>query len=140
MHQTLEKFHHFYEHLDIDQLDEIKQLYSRDVQFIDPAHQINGHDALQRYFEQLFQKVSHCRFSIHQITEQNGQAFVTWTMDFAHPRLKGGDSVLVEGVSHLKFAEQIYYHRDYFDLGAMLYEHIPAFGAITRTIKNRLGQ
>jgi hypothetical protein len=30
-------------------------------------------------------------------------------------------------------------HRDYFDLGAMLYEQLPLLGAVVRTLKGRLG-
>jgi limonene-1,2-epoxide hydrolase len=47
----------------------------------------------------------------------------------------------VQGISHLKFLEnQVIYHRDYFDLGEMVYEHVPVLGKIVRFIKNSLGQ
>ena len=35
---------------------------------------------------------------------------------------------------------KIYYHRDYFDMGAMVYEQLPLLGRIVRKIKQRLGQ
>jgi hypothetical protein len=35
---------------------------------------------------------------------------------------------------------KIYYHRDYFDMGAMLYEHLPLLGRIIQRLKHRLGQ
>ncbi|HDY7901818.1 TPA: nuclear transport factor 2 family protein, partial [Vibrio vulnificus] len=54
---------------------------------------------------------------------------------------KKGACVEVKGVSHLKFeAGKVIYHRDYFDLGEMLYENLPLLGGIIRAIKQRLGQ
>ncbi|MCT7655735.1 hypothetical protein MBH78_16005 [Oceanimonas sp. NS1] len=54
------------------------------------------------------------------------------------PRLNGGRPVTVPGVSHLCFADSIYYHRDFFDLGAMLYEQLPLLGKGIRALKRRL--
>lgn len=47
----------------------------------------------------------------------------------------------VEGATRLEFDEtgKVCLHRDYFDLGAMLYEQLPLLGAVVRTIKGRLG-
>jgi hypothetical protein len=44
-------------------------------------------------------------------------------------------------MSYLQFdkAGKVRYHRDYFDLGAMLYEHLPLLGSLVKTIKRRLG-
>ena len=36
-------------------------------------------------------------------------------------------------------AGKVCQHRDYFDLGAMLYEQLPLLGPVVRTIKMRLG-
>ncbi|HGP4674712.1 TPA: nuclear transport factor 2 family protein, partial [Vibrio cholerae O1] len=41
----------------------------------------------------------------------------------------------------LHFAEgKVTYHRDYFDMGEMLYEQLPVLGQVIRAIKRRLGQ
>ena len=69
---------------------------------------------------------------------EQGQATVIWTMTFSHDRLSSGESISVNGCSHLKFAEKIYYHRDYLDMGQMLYEHLPLFGRIVQFIKKRV--
>ena len=58
-----------------------------------------------------------------------------------HPSLRAGDTIRVEGASYLRTHNgKIYYHRDYFDMGAMLYEHLPLLGRIVQRIKKRLGQ
>jgi hypothetical protein len=44
----------------------------------------------------------------------------------------------VQGSSHLKgVGDKVVYHRDYLDLGAMLYEQLPLLGRVIRSLKNR---
>lgn len=140
MHPILTRFNEFYRQLDAHNLGGLADLYSKDVTFCDPVHCLNGLDTLQHYFEDLMQNLDDCRFDIEHTLEQDGEAYVRWVMIFHHPRINKGQAIHVPGVSHLKFAEQVYYHRDYFDLGAMLYEHLPLLGAIIRKIKNKLAQ
>ncbi len=137
---VLDEFCRFYESLDANPLSDLEKIYTSDIEFCDPVHCIKGMPAFNNYFKELMQEVDHCRFEIHEVSAEQGQAFVSWTMRLRHPRLNGGDQIDVEGMSHLRFEEKIYYHRDYFDLGAMLYEHIPLIGRIIKTIKNRLKQ
>ena len=56
----------------------------------------------------------------------------------SHPQLASGAEIEVTGISHIRYDDLIFYHRDYYDLGEMLYEHIPAYGWITRKLKARL--
>ena len=47
--------------------------------------------------------------------------------------------MFLDGASHLRLADnRIAYQRDYYDLGAMLYEHIPLLGGAVRAVKARL--
>jgi hypothetical protein len=58
-----------------------------------------------------------------------------------HSKLDAGETIRVDGSSFLKTRHgKIYYHRDYFDLGAMVYENLPILGRIIRSIRLRLGQ
>ena len=50
----------------------------------------------------------------------------------------GARSLNNRRISHIRFEERINYHRDYYDLGEMLYEHIPLYGWFTRQLKTRL--
>ena len=59
-------------------------------------------------------------------------------MHFQHGKLKNGQPILVEGHSRLKFVDnKVICHRDYFDVGSMLYENVPVVGDLVRLIKNR---
>ncbi len=138
MNPTLEKFKQFYQQLNNSELAGLGQIYRSDIEFIDPVHHIQGIQALHQYFKNMMQDLIHCNFEIHQITEQEQEAYIHWTMHFQHPRLNKSRIIHVDGISHLKFDEQIYFHRDYFDVGAMLYEHIPLLGRIISGIRKRL--
>lgn len=66
---------------------------------------------------------------------------VLWKMIMIAKKLNKGKPVTVEGDSHIRFggAEgKAVYHRDYFDVGAMVYEHVPIVGGLTRYVKKKL--
>jgi hypothetical protein len=47
----------------------------------------------------------------------------------------------VDGFSQISFEDnKVKHHRDYFDLGSMLYEQIPVLGLLIKKIKSGLGQ
>jgi hypothetical protein len=61
-----------------------------------------------------------------------------WQMTFSHPRLRRGKALKVRGMTLIRFTDRIYYHEDFYDLGAMLYQHIPLLGTAVRHINRRL--
>ncbi|XKH60351.1 nuclear transport factor 2 family protein [Halomonas sediminis] len=141
-HAALEAFCAFFKKLDKTCTDDIYKVYTEDVIFVDPLHHIEGREALKSYFATLYDNVQECGFTFHQQLCQGDSAFVTWTMHFSHPRLGGGKRIDVEGCSRLQFADdgsgRVTRHRDYFDAGAMLYEHLPLMGGTIRWLKRRL--
>lgn len=138
MNPALEKFNQFYQQLDSADLTGLNQVYRSDIEFIDPIHHMQGIQALHKYFKNMMEDLKHCNFEIYQVTEQRQEAFIIWTMHFQHPRLNKSRMIHVDGVSHLKFDELVYFHRDYYDVGAMLYEHIPLLGSLVSGIRKRL--
>lgn len=141
MDESLARFVALYQQLDRQQLHRLSEVYADEVIFIDPAHRIEGLAALSDYFAALYQRLAYCRFVITSQQQQGRQAWLGWTMTFSHPRLRGGAAVTVEGATRLEFDEEgkVCLHRDYFDLGAMLYEQLPLLGPLVRAIKGRLG-
>lgn len=138
---NIEMVSEVYQKLNKSNLHLLEQLYHKDVVFEDSAHRLEGWDELSAYFDSLYSNVIKCDFDIrhHQQVEDTG--FLTWTMQLQHPKLNGGEAVEVNGVSHICFSgERVIYHRDYFDLGEMLYENIPLLGFVIKNIKQRLGK
>lgn len=138
MNPVLNQFTQFYERLTLSSLDQLESIYANDVVLQDPVHRVLGLAGVRRYFAAMLANVQSCRFDIKHTVEQNGEAFVSWEMSLVHPKLNSGDPVIVSGVTHLQFNQRIYFHRDYFDMGSMLYEQLPVIGAIVRRIKSGL--
>lgn len=134
----LNEFMSVYQTLTIDNLVLLGSIYHQDVTFIDPIHQIKGLDDLQQYFQGLYQNLSSCNFRIDNAITQPNQAAIYWQMTYQHPKLNKGQVVSVNGSSHLIAKEgKVIYHRDFLDLGSMLYEQLPLLGKIIRWVKKR---
>ncbi len=137
----LSHFLSIYQALNKDTLHLLSEVYHRDVVFIDPIHQIEGVDHLTEYFGHLYSNLLSCSFVITEVIEQDASAAIYWDMIYQHPKLRAGKPVVVQGHSLLKATEgKVIYHRDYLDVGAMLYEHIPLIGSIIKSIKKRATQ
>lgn len=139
--QWLLNFVTIYQSLHTDNVDDIRQIYHRDIIFEDPLHRVEGLNNLLDYFNKLYQNLSYCEFIITDSFYSHNQAAVYWVMSFKHPNLNGGELVEVIGHTHLKgIDDKVTYHRDYLDAGAMLYEHIPVLGSAIRFVKKRASQ
>lgn len=127
-----------YQRLDKHHLHLLADIYASDIEFQDPLHKINGLTDLHQYFEKMYANVTHCHFVIHDSFHIENKAAVYWSMNLQHPKLRSGKTIVVDGHSHLIFEQdKIRYHRDYFDIGSMLYEHIPLVGYAIQMIKQR---
>ena len=130
-----------YQSLASESMAEVESLYTDDVYFEDPSHAVQGKTQLIRYFRKLFKNIDRCSFRFHATITDGSNVCLTWTMFLNHPKLQGGETLRIEGASYLKTRNgRIYYHRDYFDMGAMLYEHLPLLGRLILWLKQRLGQ
>lgn len=137
----LTNFIDVYQSLSVDNLALLHQVYHTDIHFQDPLHEIQGFTALQDYFKALYTHLSQCDFIITEVLYQGDNAAIYWQMQFTHKKLNQGKQVSIEGHSHIKGrGAQVYYHRDFVDLGAMLYEHIPFLGVVIKSIKRRASQ
>ena len=136
-----QKMRNLYQRFDKKIIQSMADIYSEDIQFRDPLHAINGLGALTEYFSEMMGGLIECRFEFHHSVEvvERGEAVLFWTMHYRHKKLAGGKLLELSGNSHLLFKEKVYYHRDYFDAGAMLYEHIPLMGFAIRQVKKSVG-
>ncbi|WP_430642648.1 nuclear transport factor 2 family protein [Aliivibrio fischeri] len=138
----IQKFIALYGGLNKHTLHHLSEIYSSDVQFIDAVHEINGIDELTDYFTHLYTNLIECKFTIHHVIEDinlsQGEAMLFWTMNYKHPKIGKGKSISVEGVSHIKFNDKVFYHRDFLDMGQMVYEHLPLIGPMVKFIKKRV--
>ncbi|MGD8177102.1 nuclear transport factor 2 family protein [Marinimicrobium sp. ARAG 43.8] len=127
-----------YEHFDPALIESLEEIYDKNIVFQDPIHKVEGLPDLRRYFGGLMEGLEECRFAFNDRIEVPGKVVLVWTMTYRHARLKGGKTLTLDGSSHLKVDEKVVYHRDYYDVGTMLYEHVPVLGFVIRQIKSRL--
>lgn len=135
----LTQFVQVYQTLDKTNLVLIEQIYHQDIEFRDPVHQVVGLPLLGQYFAQLYQNLHFCQFSINEVIHHGNSAALYWQMRFAHPKLNNGKTITLDGHSKIKARNnKVIFHRDYFDMGAMLYQHIPLLGGLVRMVNKRL--
>ncbi len=133
-----EKFKALYQTFDSKALDKLQDLYSTAIVFKDPLHQLQGLCALKRYFAGFFTTDMDCQFVFINQLVNNEQAFFQWQMHYRHPRLLAGKTLILNGGTLIKFHTTIYYHEDLYDLGAMVYQHIPIRGWAINKVNKRL--
>ncbi|MCZ2721304.1 nuclear transport factor 2 family protein [Marinomonas sp. 15G1-11] len=136
-HMLIERFKHFYKDVKNPPLNEIGKVYSDNVHFKDPVHEVRGMDALYAYMEDVCHSVESGRFEYLDELIGDNRAYIKWNMYFKHPKL-GNEIIVVRGMSQIQFNERIYYHEDIYDLGEMLYEHVPLVGFLVKKLKHRL--
>lgn len=130
-----------YQILDKENLHLLKTIYHENVIFIDPMHHVEGQSHLIEYFSHLYTNLLSCDFMVNEVVQQGNNAAIYWDMTYQHPKLRSGQPVVVQGHSLLKMLDnKVVYHRDYVDIGAMLYEHIPVVGRVIKSIKRRASQ
>ncbi len=137
--QVYERFKFFYQDYGENSLNLLKSIYSEDIQFKDPVHEIKGINQLSSYFKKGKQNLLSCKFEfVHeQITDHN--AYITWNMHFKHKKIQSGRAVSIRGMSHIRFDDgKITLHEDSFDLGSMIYENLPVVGKLVKAIKKKL--
>jgi len=117
--------------------EKLSQIYTQEVEFIDPVKDISGLDNLTTYFNNLYKSVEHCHFTIIRHITQHDLHAIEWHMKLKHRKLDKKNEILLEGSSFIRFDNnKASYHRDYYDMGALVYERLPILGSAVKTVRN----
>lgn len=136
----IESFKTLYRAMCAEDLQEelLVEVYDENLLFQDSFHKIESRGAFLDYCTALYENLTSCDFDFHDQWINDGQAMLTWTMTYSHPKLNRGKPISVQGTSHIRFTDKVYFHQDYFDGGALLYEHVPVLGSIIQQLKKRM--
>ncbi len=116
--------------------DVLEKVYTNEIEFIDPVKGITGLEELTRYFDNLYKSVNHCHFTINNYIPHDRQHSIEWEMTLRHKRLANNKEITLPGASFIRFQDnKVCYHRDYYDLGVLIYERIPILGLAVRTVR-----
>ncbi len=117
----------------------VDQFYHPELEFSDPIVKVKGREAMKKYYANMYKNVKEVRFAFNEFVSMGDTVVGVWVMTLKTDSLNGGEPFQVEGNSVIKFRDgQAIYHRDYFDVGAMIYEKIPVVGWMVRKVKSKL--
>jgi len=136
-----EKIKHTFNALKADNMEILDNFYAKDAKFIDPIGEHIGMVQIKEYYQNLYQNVKDIHFEYKDLISDQNKHVLVWKMTLRADGLNSGDPVTLEGNSVINFNEEnlVIYHRDYFDMGEFIYEHIPVLGWTLRIIKKKLG-
>lgn len=123
----------WYEALTPDSLDQIDRYYTQEIHFKDPFHEFVDRNQLYRIYQNMFQHLEAPRFQIDSWTGNGDQAALQWQFVFSYRQRV----YTIHGASHLRLAEdgRVWLQRDYWDPASGIYEQIPVFGVLLRTLR-----
>lgn len=135
-----QKVLYFFNNLSITNLALVEDFYSPTAEFCDPIVSLSGLASIRGYYQELYKNVEEIRFEFGAVVAEDSKLAAPWVMHLTAPKLKRNGAVVVPGISHIVFNTEgkAQYHRDYFDMGAFVYENVPALGGVIRFIKRRL--
>ncbi len=115
------------------------ETYTEDVKFVDPVKTINGLDELTHYFENLYKRVDKCHFILSNYLPNTHHYSLEWVMHLQHQKISKNQEIHLDGASFIQFnGEKVSYHRDYYDLGALVYEHLPILGSVIKKVRHAI--
>lgn len=129
----------FYHGITADNLrQKVEGLYTMSAVREDPIGSFEGRDRILAYYQSLFEGMSSLEVDVKDEFLSGDETIAVWQMRVKHAGL-GSEPVVIDGVSHLRVQSgRIVFQRDYFDLGAAVYEHVTLVGSIVRWVKAKL--
>lgn len=137
---SLESLIRFYHELTPDTVSRFGEFYTPDAWFKDPFNEVRGLPAIERIFRHMFEQVGEPRFVVTETVADANGAMLVWEFSYRLRLLGRGETQIMRGVSHLKFAPdgKVAYHRDYWDTGEELYMKMPIMGGLWRGLRRML--
>lgn len=117
----------------------VDEFYHPEIEFSDPVEGLKGRAEIKAYYGNMYKNVQEIKFDFREMVSQGDTVVGVWVMTLKTESLNDGKPFQVEGNSVIRFKDgQAIYHRDYFDMGAFIYERIPVVGWLVRKVKSKL--
>lgn len=129
----------FFNEFSYEKIDLADTFYDEKIEFHDPLGSIYGLKDIKAYYAKLYKEVISIRFEFTSVVTQGEEQVGIWIMHLRAKGIKNGQEISVPGSSHIKYKNgKAIYHRDYFDMGAFVYEHVPVLSRVIKFIKGKL--
>lgn len=132
---------YFFKNLSTKNIDLVDLFYEKNAVLIDPVGVHKSRDNIKDYYRGIYSPVTEINFEFTDAIEKGNIIVISWKMIFKSSKLRSGKKVEVEGLSKISFNPEsnlVVMHRDYFDMGEMVYEHIPVLSGVIKWLKNKL--
>jgi steroid delta-isomerase len=138
----LQRYVDFFQALSPGRLQDLSDVMTDDVHFVDPFNDVIGRDKVALIFEHMFRTLESPTFKVTHaasIPGPNRAGLLRWDL---HATLKsrGREPLRIVGMSevHLAADGRIREHIDHWDAGQQIYERIPLLGWVLRRIRGVL--
>ncbi len=120
----------------------LEKFYTQDVDYMDPISTVKGLDNVKKLLAKTYQNVQMLKYNFFDFICENNKVSASYNLDIQIAGLNSGNPYVVKGTSvfHITQDGLIAKHRDYFDLGSMVYEKHPLTGVAIKSIKSALGK
>lgn len=135
-----ERIRYTFTEVRVDTLHLLDELYADEVVFEDPLGKLEGLEAFKVYMEAMYQYVEEIHWEYTDEVIDGDTHALYWTMTLRTNGLNKGRPFSVDGTSRIVFGEDnnVIAHRDYFDMGAYVYERAPVVRWFVKFVKRRL--
>lgn len=131
---TLDAYCRLFEGLSPERLDELRQLCTADIRFVDPFNEIVGIERYEALYAHMFRHVEAPRFAVTDRAVGARSGFIRWRFT---GRFRGRD-VAIDGVSEVLFdpsTARIAAHVDHWDAAGQVYARLPVVGVGIRALR-----
>ncbi len=114
----------------------VGQVYATDAWFNDTIATEVGLKAIEEYLLKTAAAAQSVEARVQDVSVSGADCYVRWTMEVRTKNLAGGQPLLTEGITQLRFDEEgrVILHQDFWNPSAGIYQHLPLLGPAIRFV------
>jgi hypothetical protein len=114
----------------------VREVYAPEAWFNDTIATEVGLEAIEKYLLKTAEGAEVVSAKINDVAVSGSDVYARWTMEIRTKNLAGGQSIVTEGVSQLRFDEEgrVVLHQDFWNPASGIYEHLPLLGPAIRFV------
>ncbi|MBE2181441.1 MAG: nuclear transport factor 2 family protein [Chthoniobacterales bacterium] len=114
----------------------VREVYAPNAWFNDTIATEVGIDAIESYLLKTAKGTEAVQAKVQDVAVSGADCYVRWTMEVRAKNLAGGEPVITEGMSHLRFDDQgkIILHQDFWNPASGIYQQLPLLGPAIRYV------
>lgn len=120
----------------------VRETYAPDAWFNDTVSTEVGIDAIERYLLKTARGAAAIHATVQDVAVSGSDCYVRWSMEVRTKNLAGGQPIVTEGISQLRFDGEgrIVLHQDFWNPSAGIYQHLPLIGPAIRFVNGLIAK